>query len=81
MASYLKLVLFPDITSFLSFSDYKEYHTDVTVRFVLSMTEEKLAEAEAAGLHKKFKLETSINTSNMVSSIVSCGVHVLLTNF
>ena len=31
------------------------------------MTEDKLAEAEQAGLHKKFKLETTISTSNMVS--------------
>ncbi|GAB5576893.1 DNA topoisomerase 2-beta isoform X1 [Prionailurus iriomotensis] len=33
-------------------SDYKEYHTDTTVKFVVKMTEEKLAQAEAAGLHK-----------------------------
>ena len=31
------------------------------------MTEDKLAEAEQAGLHKKFKLESTISTSNMVS--------------
>ena len=49
------------------YRDYKEYHTDVTVKFVLNMAEDKLAEAEATGLHKKFKLEASINTSNMVS--------------
>ncbi|XP_078344630.1 DNA topoisomerase 2-alpha-like isoform X1 [Oculina patagonica] len=47
-------------------TDYKEYHTDVTVKFVLSMTEDKLAEAEQSGLHKKFKLESTISTSNMV---------------
>ena len=52
---------------FSSFSDYKEYHTDVTVKFILSMTEDKLAEAEQAGLHKKFKLESTISTSNMAS--------------
>lgn len=50
-----------------SSSDYKEYHTDVTVKFILSMTEDKLAEAEQAGLHKKFKLESTISTNNMVS--------------
>ena len=49
------------------YRDYKEYHTDVTVKFVLNMAEDKVAEAEATGLHKKFKLEASINTSNMVS--------------
>ena len=58
-------------TKLLSFacgvSDYKDYYTDTTVKFVLSLTEDKLAEAEQAGLHKKFKLEAAINTSNMVS--------------
>ena len=52
-----------------SFSDYKEYHTDVTVKFILSMTEDKLAEAEQTGLHKKFKLESTISTSNMVGYV------------
>ncbi|XP_023932528.1 LOW QUALITY PROTEIN: DNA topoisomerase 2-alpha-like [Lingula anatina] len=46
-------------------SDYKEYHTDVTVKFVVKMTAEKLAQAEQVGLHKFFKLQTSIS-SNMV---------------
>ena len=54
---------------YLYFSDYKDYYTDTTVKFVLSMTEDKLAEAEQSGLHKKFKLESSINTSNMVSMV------------
>ena len=52
---------------FSSLSDYKEYHTDVTVKFILSMTEDKLAEAEQAGLRKKFELESTISISNMVS--------------
>ena len=56
------------------FSDYKEYHTDVTVKFVLNMTEDKLAEAEQSGLHKKFKLESTISTSNMVSFMHLCSV-------
>lgn len=50
-------------------SDYKDYYTDTTVKFVLSLTEDKLAEAEQGGLHKKFKLEGAINTSNMVSQL------------
>ena len=48
------------------YSDYKEYHTDMTVRFVVKMTPEKLAAAEDAGLHKVFKLQTSISTGSMV---------------
>ncbi|XP_072216489.1 DNA topoisomerase 2-beta-like [Excalfactoria chinensis] len=46
--------------------DYKEYHTDTTVKFVVKMTEEKLAEAEAAGLHEVFKLQTSLTCDSMV---------------
>ncbi|XP_057241268.1 DNA topoisomerase 2-alpha [Malurus melanocephalus] len=47
-------------------TDYKEYHTDTTVRFVVKMAEEKLAEAEAVGLHKVFKLQTSLTCNSMV---------------
>ena len=46
--------------------DYKEYHTDTTVRFVVTMTPEKLREARNQGLHKVFKLQTSISTTSMV---------------
>lgn len=46
--------------------DYKEYHTDTTVRFVVTMTPEKLREARNIGLHKVFKLQTSISTTSMV---------------
>uniref|UniRef100_A0A8C7QEQ9 DNA topoisomerase 2 n=1 Tax=Oncorhynchus mykiss TaxID=8022 RepID=A0A8C7QEQ9_ONCMY len=47
-------------------TDYKEYHTDTTVRFVVTMTEERLREAEAAGLHKVFKLQQSLTCNSMV---------------
>uniref|UniRef100_A0AAQ4PH91 DNA topoisomerase 2 n=1 Tax=Gasterosteus aculeatus aculeatus TaxID=481459 RepID=A0AAQ4PH91_GASAC len=47
-------------------TDYKEYHTDTTVRFVVKMTEEKLCEAEAAGLHKVFKLQNTLTCNSMV---------------
>ncbi|XP_021233800.1 DNA topoisomerase 2-alpha isoform X2 [Numida meleagris] len=47
-------------------TDYKEYHTDTTVKFVVKMTEEKLAEAEAVGLHKVFKLQTNLTCNSMV---------------
>ena len=48
------------------YRDYKEYHTDVTVRFVVKMTPEKLAAAEREGLHKFFKIQTTITTTSMV---------------
>ncbi|KAJ7313562.1 hypothetical protein JRQ81_005053 [Phrynocephalus forsythii] len=47
-------------------TDYKEYHTDTTVKFLVKMSEQKLAEAEAAGLHKVFKLQTPLSCNNMV---------------
>lgn len=47
-------------------TDYKEYHTDTTVRFVVTMNPEKLQQAEAQGLHKVFKLQATISTSSMV---------------
>ncbi|XP_075631033.1 DNA topoisomerase 2-alpha [Balearica regulorum gibbericeps] len=47
-------------------TDYKEYHTDTTVKFIVKMTEEKLVEAEAVGLHKVFKLQTNLTCNSMV---------------
>ena len=36
------------------------------MRFVVTLTPEKMAEAEKVGFHKKFKLEGAINTGNLV---------------
>ncbi|KAK0405993.1 hypothetical protein QR680_018303 [Steinernema hermaphroditum] len=47
-------------------TDYKEYHTDQTVKFVVKMAPEKLRQAESEGLHKVFKLQNVINTTSMV---------------
>lgn len=47
-------------------SDYKEYHTDTTVKFLVRMSEEKLLQAEAVGLHKVFKLQSSLTCNSMV---------------
>ncbi|XP_053728166.1 DNA topoisomerase 2-alpha isoform X2 [Synchiropus splendidus] len=47
-------------------TDYKEYHTDATVRFVITMTEDRLKEAESTGLHKVFKLQTPLTCNSMV---------------
>lgn len=46
--------------------DYKEYHTDSKVKFVVTLTEENMREAELVGLEKKFKLVSSLSTSNIV---------------
>lgn len=53
-------------------TDFKEYHTDTTVRFVVKMTEEKLREAEHAGLHKVFKLQTPLTCNSMVTYHTPC---------
>lgn len=47
-------------------TDYKDYHTDTTVRFLVKMSPEKLQEAEAAGLHKVFKLQNTLTCNSMV---------------
>ncbi|KAK5855488.1 hypothetical protein PBY51_005586 [Eleginops maclovinus] len=47
-------------------NDYKEYHTDSTVKFVVRMSEEKLAQAESVGLHKVFKLQSTLTCNSMV---------------
>lgn len=48
-------------------TDYKEYHTDITVKFVVKLSPGKLSELERAGdLHQVFKLQSVINTTCMV---------------
>ncbi|KAJ3158974.1 DNA topoisomerase 2 [Geranomyces michiganensis] len=49
-----------------SIKDYKEYHTDVTVHFVIELTPGQMAKAQEEGLLKKFKLTTLKSVSNMV---------------
>jgi DNA topoisomerase-2 len=48
--------------------DYKEYNTDTTIRFVVTMNAEKLRAAEAEGLHRFFKLQTTVSLSSMVNN-------------
>lgn len=46
--------------------DYREYHTENTVHFEITMSAEKMKEAEKMGLEKFFKIKTTIPISNMV---------------
>ena len=46
--------------------DYKEYHTDTTVRFVVKFSPEQFREAEKTGLHKFFKLQKTLSLNSMV---------------
>lgn len=46
--------------------DYKEYHTDTSVHFVVKLSEENMRIAEDEGLDKKFRISTTISLANMV---------------
>lgn len=46
-------------------TEMREHHSHNSVHFVLSMTPDKLAEAERKGMEKVFHLRSSITTSNM----------------
>ncbi|XP_020577441.1 DNA topoisomerase 2 [Phalaenopsis equestris] len=45
--------------------DFREYSDDVSVHFEVTLSEENMIIAKQEGLDKKFKLATSISTSNM----------------
>ncbi|XP_033628868.1 DNA topoisomerase 2-alpha-like isoform X1 [Asterias rubens] len=45
-------------------NDYKEYHTDTTVKFLVKMNEDRLMKFDDEGLHKAFKLQTIITQAN-----------------
>eukprot|EP00930_Biecheleria_cincta_P009214 TRINITY_DN11090_c0_g1_i1.p1 TRINITY_DN11090_c0_g1~~TRINITY_DN11090_c0_g1_i1.p1 ORF type:complete len:1408 (+),score=413.95 TRINITY_DN11090_c0_g1_i1:74-4297(+) len=47
-------------------TDYKEYHTENTVHFEVTLTAEKMKEVEKIGLEKFFKIRSSVATTNMV---------------
>lgn len=46
--------------------DFREYHTDTTVKFVITLSPANMAAAEAEGIEKKFKLTTTIGLNNLV---------------
>lgn len=45
--------------------DFKKYGDDANVCFEVLLSEEKMKEAKDEGLLKKFRITTSISTSNM----------------
>ncbi|CAD5115354.1 DgyrCDS4334 [Dimorphilus gyrociliatus] len=46
--------------------DFREYHTDTTVKFVVKMSEAKMSDARQMGLHKYFKIQTTMSLASMV---------------
>ncbi len=49
-----------------SILDYREYHTDTTVRFVVKMTPDQFKANEKIGFHKFFKLQKPLSLNSMV---------------
>ena len=47
-------------------SDFKEYHTDTAVRFMVKMTTDQFKKAENVSLHKFFKLSKNLSLNSMV---------------
>ncbi|KAJ8927719.1 hypothetical protein NQ314_019780 [Rhamnusium bicolor] len=45
--------------------NYKEYNTDLTVKFVVTLQNGQMEIMEKEGLHKVFKLQNIVNTSSM----------------
>lgn len=46
-------------------TDYKEYYTDTTVHFIVILNRDKLLELERDGLHKAFKLQSTMSITSM----------------
>ncbi|CAK9796483.1 DNA topoisomerase 2 [Anthophora plagiata] len=46
-------------------TDYKEYNTDTEVQFIVILNRDKLVELERDGLHKAFKLQTTMTVTSM----------------
>ncbi|XP_011872307.1 PREDICTED: DNA topoisomerase 2-alpha-like, partial [Vollenhovia emeryi] len=46
-------------------TDYKEYNTDTAVHFIVILNRDKLVELEREGLHKVFKLQTTMARTSM----------------
>merc|ERR1719265_2703227 len=48
------------------FTEFREYHTESSVHFSVTMTPDKLADAERRGLQKVFHVKGSLSTTNMM---------------
>ncbi|KOX71459.1 DNA topoisomerase 2 [Melipona quadrifasciata] len=46
-------------------TDYKEYNTDTAVHFIIMLNRDKLLELERDGLHKAFKLQSTMTITSM----------------
>eukprot|EP00931_Biecheleriopsis_adriatica_P065490 TRINITY_DN40011_c0_g1_i1.p1 TRINITY_DN40011_c0_g1~~TRINITY_DN40011_c0_g1_i1.p1 ORF type:complete len:1312 (+),score=354.61 TRINITY_DN40011_c0_g1_i1:417-3938(+) len=46
--------------------DFKEYHTEASVHFVITVTDAQMAAHEYIGFEKSFRLRSSLSTNNMI---------------
>lgn len=60
------LQIFEGILTTPPHQDYKEYHDNVNVHFIVTMSEKGMEKAEEQGLLEFFKLTSKVNTSNMM---------------
>ncbi|KFD55492.1 hypothetical protein M513_03544 [Trichuris suis] len=61
-------------------TDFKEYHTDTTVRFVVKVKPENMASV-LQSVHTVFKLQSSISTSSMVTLFLSSFIPLMAASF
>ena len=54
----------------------KEYHTDVTVNFVITMSEDNLQKSLNIGLHKIFKLQTILAATTIILLIMELNINL-----
>jgi len=64
--SVLQAMLSTDGPGSGQIEDFKEYHTEVSVHFVITVTEAQMAAHEYIGFEKSFKLRSSISTNNLI---------------
>merc|ERR1712176_654670 len=46
--------------------DFKEFHTETTVHFVITTTEAQMVKLQNTGLEKAFKMRTNLNLTNLI---------------
>lgn len=54
--------------------DYREYHTETTVHFIISLTEKGKEAIRKEGIEKVFKLSSNLSTTNMVCFDPQCKI-------
>lgn len=65
--SYKKTILEPMLKNNPPYiKNFKEYHTNASVKFVITMYKENLQQSLNNGIHKTFKIQRSMSTTTMM---------------